>query len=125
MGIEIVGIEVEPDYVVLHCRGGFSLPDALEVFEQAYAAAFREDRSGVLINACDVGPPAPSTLERFEIGRFVASRKANGIRVAVLGSHPLIDPGGFGETVARNRGGLFRARVRSEEAVGFLAQKAS
>ena len=124
MSIEVT-FEVEPDYVVVRCRGPYSLSGVLEVYEQAYAAAFRENRTAVLIEAHEVGPPAPTTLERFEVGRFIASRKANGIRVAVVGSHPLIDPDGFAETVARNRGGLYRARVRREEVIDFLEQKAS
>jgi hypothetical protein len=124
MSIEVT-VEVEPGYVVLRCRGQFTLPAALDVFEQAYAAAFKESCDAVLIDANGVGPPPPTTLERFEVGRFIASRKANGIRVAVVGSHPLIDPAGFAETVARNRGGLYRARIHQDDVMDFLQQKAS
>ncbi|MGI9648501.1 MAG: hypothetical protein ACR2OI_08285 [Acidimicrobiia bacterium] len=124
MSIEVT-FEVEPEYVLLRCQGSYTLPAAIEVFEQAYAAAFRENRAAVLIDVYEVGPPTPTTMERFEIGMFIASRKANGIRVAVVGSQPLIDPGGFAETVARNRGGLYRARIRQDDVMDFLAQKAS
>ena len=48
---------------------------------------------------------APSTFERFQLGeRAAATGAAAGVRVAVVGKEPVMDPERFGVTVAANRG---------------------
>lgn len=47
----------------------------------------------------------PSTFDRFKLGdRAAATGAAAGVRVAVVGKEPVMDPERFGVTVAANRG---------------------
>src|SRR5438045_2891032 len=105
-----VTTEVHPTYVRLDCRGVFDLNSALMVLDQAFDLAARETRDAVLIDAREL-EGAPTTMDRYHWGVQIAERNAAGarIRIAVVGSEPIIDAERFGETVAINRGGLGRA----------------
>ncbi len=48
---------------------------------------------------------------------MLLEKKIQGLRIALLGYAPVIDPGRLGETVARNRG--LQVRATSDEAEAF------
>jgi hypothetical protein len=116
-----IQVEHKGAYVLLHCRGTFTLESALEVFERALESAEREGVGAVLVDAREVGGGPPSTTDRYELGKYIAEH-GGGTRVAVVGSELLIDPARFGELVAVNRGAAGKAFTELTDAVAWLGQ---
>ena len=64
-------------------------------------------------------------MDRFKLGEYLSKKRSESpgtkaIRVAVVGSLPIIDPARFGETVARNRGVIVKVTTELEDALSWL-----
>jgi hypothetical protein len=103
-----IRFEVNPGHVLLHCTGTYDLPSALEMYDAAYAMAAQEQLPAALIDARALNGDPPTTMDRFNMGLHVASNRAPGIRLAVVGEPGMVDPARLGETVAVNRGAAMR-----------------
>lgn len=117
-------IIVEPVYVCLRCTGTCSSNSELtQVFRDALDAAHEHKRFKVLIDANNVKGQL-STLDRYKGASFLSEQNLSGpVRVttiAIVGQEPLIDPGRFGETVARNRGVNGRVFTDLDKAIVWL-----
>ena len=104
----------------LRCSGAYDLESAKEMFNQAYRITAQQRFNAVLVDAREVAGSTPSTMERFELGVFVAEHRASGICLALVGTEPILDPRRFGETVALNRGGWGKGFTDFDEAVVWL-----
>lgn len=117
-----VTVERRDQYVLLQCRGAFTLDSLLAVYDRVFEAAEREERSLALVDLRGV-QGQPDQLERYEAGVYIADRSraaASGVRIAVVGDEPFIGPRRFGETVAVNRGADGRAFTDHAAALAWL-----
>ena len=98
--------------------------------EQAYRQVLRECVAGgcsrMLVD-CRALSGELTTTERYSLGKVVADENAavaagSGlqVRVALVGSYPLVDRDRFGETVARNRGASVKVAYDLETAYRWL-----
>lgn len=121
-----IELQIENDYVNLHCTGHCSLAALKEVFTHAVDAALEHKKSKVLVEGNEVTGHL-STLERYKIAEFLAqeiNQRARGKirKLAVCAQEPLLDPQRFGETVAMNRGVNAKATTDLNEATRWLLQ---
>ena len=115
-------------YVLVVATGIFEDSEAKRVFRDAIEAAAKHNLFKILID-CRGLRGAPGTVQRFDLSdsvsrfyhqsRVQAPNKAP-LRLAVVGSEPLIDRERFGETVARNRGVPLKVATSLEEALQWL-----
>ena len=113
-------VRVHPGHVEVACAGLFSRSESHRVGEEAYRQAALADRTALLIDVRGVSGRVPGIFERFEIGVRIAQHYREHdprIRLAVVGTEPMIHPERFGELVARNRGA--DARVFTDEALAL------
>lgn len=99
--------------------------------EETYREVLRECVAGgyskMLID-CRALSGELSTTERYSLGKVVADENTSvaaslpgrHVRVALVGSDPLIDRDRFGETVARNRGAAVKVTYDLESAYRWL-----
>ena len=122
MSIEFT-FRVLPAHLRIDCTGVYSQEDALNVFTQAYALAAGHGRDAVLIDARGIAPPELSLMQRFDMAVHVAGmhrRQVPRIRLAVIGSEPIVHPQRFGEIVATNRGANVRVFTDEQLALDWL-----
>lgn len=112
--------EVRGERLGVRCRGEYSLDAALDAYRRVFEAAASTGLRQVLVDVRDV-EGEPTTMDRFALAEFVVAH-GRGLRVAILGREPLIDPERFGETVVQNRGAGGRAFTVLEEALAWLAR---
>jgi hypothetical protein len=118
-----IEVRVHPEYVELGCSGAYSRSEALRVGDQAYREAATAGRRNVLVDVRGVTGRVPTIFERFDIGVHLAERhfeQQPRVRLAMLGSEPMIHPDRFGEIVARNRGADARVFTDEAEALKWL-----
>jgi len=99
--------EFQNSYLHLFCKGQFGFEDMKSVFSTAFEIATEKNRSAILVNGMELKGQPPTTLERFNLGEYVAQlcfEYGKPFRIAVVSNIPIVDPERFGETVARNRG---------------------
>ena len=113
-------VDVREDYVCLRCFGVFEQRSALEIFNRAFQITAQKELNAVVIDAREVTGNPPSTMERYEIGDFVAELRANGICLALVAREPILDPRRFAETVALNRGAWVKGFTDFDEAIVWL-----
>ena len=114
---------VHPDYLELSCSGLYSRAESHRVGQEAYREAALAGRDTVLLDVRRVTGRIPSILDRFEMGVRVAGHYRESdprIRLAVLGTEPMIHPDRFGELVARNRGADARVFTAEAEALAWV-----
>lgn len=119
----------EREYLLLRCSGTCtSFSEVEEVFLEALAAAERDEKPKVLIDAFGVSGDL-TTMDRYEAGRAWAKLNNSGpftfTAFAIAGKSPLIDPSHFGETVARNRGMNARVFNDLDEAVAWITDQSA
>ena len=129
-------IKIIPETGFLHvvASGEFSLEEAKWTFRKVIDVVSEHKSEKVLFDGRElIGKP--DFIERFYYGEFVAhcSQKcvaqihnisletgARGPRFAYVLKEPVLDPGRFGETVARNRGMIVKAFDNPDDALGWL-----
>ena len=75
------------------------------------------------MNGIELYGKPPTTLERFNLGEYVAEiclQFVRPVRIALAAEIPIVDPERFGETVARNRGTNGKVFTDLEEAKAWL-----
>lgn len=126
MSIEIQ-VELKSNYIHVGCTGTRSSNALLETYDSSFRIAESEECAAVLVDIRELTGPPPKIAERFEQGARVAElqqTRYRGIAFALVGNEPMIDPTGFGETVARNRGCIGRTFTDFDEAVSWIEKKA-
>ena len=121
-----VDIRVHPVYVELVCIGLFSRAEALRIGNEGYRQAALENRTCLLVDVRKITGRLPTVLDRYTVGVHVAENYLNSeprVRLAVLGSEPMIHPERFGELVARNRGADARAFTDETLALDWLLRR--
>jgi hypothetical protein len=114
---------VHPEYLELACTGLYSQAESHRVGDLAFREAARANRNAVLIDVRRIMGRVPGILERFDFGVRIAKHYRESdprIRLAVLGTEPMIHPERFGELVARNRGADARAFTDETMALDWL-----
>ena len=117
-----------PNYILFECSGEFSVAGMVQKLLDAFDAAAAENREAVLIDLRAVDGPTPDKLERYEMGSQVAKiQRDRGlfIRLAVVGTEPMIDPERFAEVVSGNRGASARGFTDIVDAIAWLEEASS
>ena len=99
-------LTLAPEFVAYRPRGGRTFAAWREAMLESLVWIARAGHRRVL---ADLGGIAfldtPTTYDRFQLGeRAAAAGAAAGVKIAVVGRAPVIDPEQFGVTVAVNRG---------------------
>ena len=115
-------------YLSVLLTGSFEPGDAqTHLLRQVLDACAEMGSSRILVDLRPVQGEL-STMDRWNhfeflahlIQAYSASGRLRDVRLAYLGTPSQVDPQGFGETVARNRGISLRATTDPEEAFDFL-----
>ena len=114
-----VTFELNPTHVALRGAGVYTIESALDLIAGAFAAAKQQDVGAALIDVRAV-EGMPAGMERFEIGRFIADHRVDGVRLAMVSNPAVAEPARFSEDVATNRGGQFRVFTDTERATAWL-----
>lgn len=113
-------IEVRENYVYIQCQGIYNGSDLMALFDEVLQIPGRTDREVVLVDVQDIGGDHPTTMERYQIGVFIAEHNYLGVCIVVVGKEPYVDPRRFGETVAVNRGARGKVFTDIDEAVAWI-----
>ncbi len=120
-------IETQTDYLLM-------------IYHGAYDSSLADEFTDQILNACKTHKPARllidlrkvkgnmTTMDRFNLSVIAAAKylgakltgKIPSCRYAIVGNHPLVDPGKFEETVAINRGINVRTFTSMDHAVSWL-----
>lgn len=92
----------------------------LRVYDLAYRLAGEAGLKAALLDVRDTKGPPPTVMERYEQGVYLAERNHLRIWLTLVGHEPLVDPGRFGETVAKNRGGLGKVFTDMDKAITWI-----
>lgn len=117
-----------PNYILFECNGEFSVAGMMQKLLEAFDAAAAENREAILIDLRAVEGPTPDKLQRYEMGSEVAKMQRDRglfIRLAVVGTEPMIDPERFAEVVSGNRGASARGFTDIVEAIAWLEKGAA
>jgi hypothetical protein len=106
--------EVTPknDYLLIKVSGAFDTIEGYDAFiKDIFESSGKHGIPNILVDARSLQGDL-SVLERLEFSKFMAqeyiesihSQKIKQLRIAFVGTIPLIDTSRFGETVAANRG---------------------
>ena len=122
-----INTRLEAGFLRVEVSGEFSLEEAKRTFLEMMEAAAKCDARKLLVDGCQV-VGEPKTMERFYYGEFAARSVANFAdrgrpyipQFAYLLREPVLDPGRFGERVARNRGMYVKMFDQLEEALAWL-----
>jgi hypothetical protein len=98
-------IEPQELYLKVTIQGEWSFAIIKESIEGIKEAANQSGLFKILIDARNQ-PPVLTTLQRFEIGEYMSKAWSSKYKVAALGPNKI--PSTFTETVAVNRGVLFK-----------------
>ena len=115
--------EVRKNYVYIRCTGSYTLESMLKVYEQAYKVAGEAGFRAAILDIRELGEPGPTVMERYEQGIYLAEHNHLRIWLALVGYEPHVDPGRFGETVAKNRGGLGKVFSDLDEAITWIQEE--
>jgi hypothetical protein len=124
----ILKIALESGFLRVSATGSFSLVEAKRTFIEMLEAVAQNKVEKVLFDGRGLAGK-PETMERFFYGdEFVARTVwyfaelgvSRATKYAYVLRAPVIDPGRFGETVARNRGMDVMAFDNPEEALEWL-----
>jgi hypothetical protein len=108
-------------YLLAVVTGECSLPEAKDHFTQILAACREQNLSSTVVDVRDVIIRDPmTTMKRFEFAEFLARTAGGGVSVAYVGSKAHVDPRGFGETVARNRGLNLKITTDMADALAWI-----
>jgi len=100
--------------------GSYSLERYKTQMERSVRACEEKKIRLLLVDIRDLENYAPTTRERFEIGRYGAEISRNLDRVAALGTPDQIEPDPFASLVARNRGLMVRGFTDPKAALEWL-----
>lgn len=118
------GVEIlkRQDYVEAWYRGAYSLDRYKKQMAESVRACRDAGRAMLLVDITELEGYNPTTLERFDIGKYGAeiSRGLSKVAVVVL---PGQVPENFASLVAQNRGLAIRPFTDRVEALGWLAEK--
>lgn len=125
-------IEVRKSYIYVKVSGQISLvnPSGWGKIKAArsnvLASVKKNNINKLLIDGSDVSAKV-SMIDRFLIAKFFVEEnlklitgQSRLLKIAFVGNRSLIDPGKFGETVARNRGLNGFVTVNIQEALNWL-----
>jgi len=122
-----MAIETRSDFenlcVHLFCKGEFDVKGMEAAFLESFELASQNNLNLILINGIELYGKPPSTLERFNLGEYVADlcwQFKRPIWIALAAHIPIVDHERFGETVARNRGANGKVFTDLEEAKAWL-----
>jgi hypothetical protein len=122
-----LAIRPEPGLLHVDATGEFSLKEAKRTFIEMLEAVALHKTNKVFFDGRKL-LGKPEKMERFYYGEFVARTVwyfaelgvSRATKYAYVLRAPVIDPGRFGETVARNRGMDVMAFDNPEEALEWL-----
>ena len=120
-------IENQPGYLLMIYEGVYLPSLAGEFTDQILETCKNHQPNKLLIDLRKVEGEM-STMDRFNLSVLAATkyfgakltRKIQSCRYAIVGSHPLVDPGRFEETVATNRGVNVKVFTEIKEALAWL-----
>ena len=118
----------QENYLSASITGECSLSEAKDHFKQILDACVEYKLSRALVDVRTITILLPMTItKRFEFAEFLARaywegpiRELRGFRLACVGNPAHVDPGGFGETVARNRGVNVKITTNMDEALAWI-----
>src|SRR5215471_8151375 len=123
-------LEITPlrNYLSASITGECSLAEAKDHFKQILDACVEYKLPRILIDVRTVTILLPmTTVKRFDFAEFLAraywespARQLKDFRLAYVGSPAHVDPGGFGETVARNRGINVKITTKMDDALAWI-----
>jgi hypothetical protein len=125
-----IRIQPRDEYLYVHLSGTLELVEAKRVSAEFLDASIESGLSNILVDARHV-QGYWTTMERFEYASFMVAKNLErlqaknlkNLRIAYVGSEPILDPERFAETVAVNRGVNIRAMTDIEEALEWLGIK--
>ncbi|HRK20372.1 MAG TPA: hypothetical protein PLX06_01095 [Fimbriimonadaceae bacterium] len=117
-------VSEERDRIRLVCRGAFVLEEFKQVCLHGLEEAAKRGLSRLIFDARQV-TCNPTTTQRYELATYAADlyirrQPASPMRIVLLLDPAVIDPEGFGQTVARNRGVPVLVTAVESEAEAFL-----
>lgn len=115
--------EILTPYLYHYFKGSYEFEEMKKAFEETFDLARNKELKKILVNAMEVFGKPPTTLERFNIGEYVAElcrQFGKPVQIAVAAEIPIVDTERFGEIVARNRGANGRAFTDLNEAKAWL-----
>src|SRR5262245_6600452 len=116
--MKLAGIMERSGYVEVTFEGPFSADHIADVFSAIRQAFEMKGGSRVLLNCVGVHGKV-SMLDRYKMGSGATSLPAT-VKLAFLANSEILDPQGFGERVARNRGINARRFLELAEAKAWL-----
>jgi hypothetical protein len=117
-------VTTRPSRIECVCAGDFAMDEALALVRGAFEAAAAQGRSAILIDAREVAGDL-TVAQRHEFGAGVAAIQQEretfrGIRCAMVGHQPLVEPNRLAQLVARNRGSDLLVAEAPEQALAWL-----
>lgn len=127
-GVVPIHYEVQghTDYLELVCTADYAPDLPVRIAAEGLRRASRAGHRALLLDIRGVTGRAPTMSERYEQAVQFADLQAQTtprIKVALLGTEPMIHPQRFGEIVATNRGAQFRAFTDEAAALEWLLGK--
>ena len=117
---------IKDKYVNVTVSGNFSLSDAKKMYIDALDKLVDNKLSKLFFNVYKVKGYV-KTIDRYYLGEFAALESLKymekgllGLTASFYGIEPIIDPGRFGELVARNLGLNIKVTIDKKEALQFL-----
>jgi len=107
--------ELKEDYAVYRPSGQTTVDEGVRKAAAVMSYCRAQKIRRLLFDTTHLDFPAPTTMERFNMGASFASATGGAVRVVVVAKAEMIDPQKFGLTVARNRG-LWAEVFTSEDA---------
>jgi len=120
-------LEMKKEYLYVQMTGVFTIEEAKGSFCKILEAASDNDAPKALLNCLQL-EGAPSMIERFTYGAFVAKELRlysirfgrPSIKLACVAREPLLDKERFGEIVATNRGANVKMFDDEKDALNWL-----
>jgi hypothetical protein len=119
-----ITVEVVDGILHVDASGTFRVQDAKEVLVEVIEASKARSASRILIDIRALVGHI-STVERFEIGKWVAEIARGDVSIALLDSIDRVWPDRFLENVAVARGARVKTTTSLEEALGWLGGQAA
>lgn len=124
---QILKDDLQPNYLHISLEGEWDDEQVGETADGILALCEKHQAKKILFDVLGL-TGNPSTMSRFYMSaqfamKFLKARLAHRIppcRFAVIGSHPLVDPNRFEETVALNNGLPVRTFTELDKALAWL-----
>lgn len=124
--------EPHRDHLRIVIEGEFDVALVPEVSDQVLGMCEKHQASNILVDVRNLSGN-PTFMERFTLASVFATkyikarmtRKIQPCIFAVVGTHPLVDPQKFEETVAKNRGTPIKTFTDLREALMWLGVEGS